>query len=151
MASKGARSFAEIARRIELVGKNVSDGAPSGMRVIAEVIMTDAKSTRPGHGVPVDEGTLRNSGRVEGPDGKGAVTAAFGGAAAPYALRQHEDLTLHHELGEARFLTRAVERFKLVGSRAAAALKANAEAGIKAASRGARFRVRGAGGRFTRG
>ena len=67
-----------------------------------ESIMSGAKKQ-----VPVETGTLRNSGFVELPEessGTLSVTIGFGGAAAPYALRQHEDLTFHHKEGNAKFL-----------------------------------------------
>src|SRR4051812_8239775 len=69
----------------------------------AERIMTMAKML-----TPVDTGNLRASGRVEGPievSNHGATfVLAYGGAALDYALRVHEDLTMHHDVGQAEFL-----------------------------------------------
>lgn len=58
--------------------------------------------------VPVDEGTLRGSGRVTEPtDGPNPeVTIGFGGPAADYALVVHEDLNAHHPVGQAKYLER---------------------------------------------
>lgn len=56
----------------------------------AEEIMARSKSQY----VPVDTGTLRSSGTVLPPvveGGKVSVTFGYGGAAAPYALRVHEN------------------------------------------------------------
>lgn len=93
--------------------------------------MTDVKASRSGHGVPVDKGTLRNSGRVEGPNAKDQVELSFGGAAAPYALIQHEVTTFKHKVGEPRYLVRGLERWRAGGSAAMAALKENAKEGLR--------------------
>jgi hypothetical protein len=56
---------------------------------------------------PVDTGTLRGSGTVLPPEQNGSqveVVAGFGGAAQQYAIRQHEDLSLSHSVGQAKFL-----------------------------------------------
>lgn len=57
---------------------------------------------------PVDTGTLRASGRVEGPEYHGLHSVgfrlAYGGPAIEYALRVHEDVMMHHEVGQAKFL-----------------------------------------------
>lgn len=60
--------------------------------------------------VPVDLGILRDSGYVEPPKLDGSeviVEIGFGGAAAAYALVQHEDLSLNHPNGgQAKYLER---------------------------------------------
>lgn len=71
----------------------------------AENIMGDSKENY----VPVDLGTLRSSGTVEQPEINGNsinVLLGFGGASAPYALRQHEDMSLKHDVGGAKYLER---------------------------------------------
>jgi hypothetical protein len=133
-----ATDFGTIARRIEAVGREVGHEMGSGLRVIGEAIMTDVKASRAGRGVPVDTGALRASGRVTGPTGLGEprVRLSFGGASAPYALRQHEDLTLRHKVGEARYLVRGVERFQADGfDQVESALRANAREGLERAAR----------------
>lgn len=63
----------------------------------ANKIMTRSKEL-----VPVDTGALKNSGYVELPKVEGntvTVEMGYGGPAAPYALRQHEDLALNHPNG----------------------------------------------------
>lgn len=111
--------------------------------------MTDVKASRAGHGVPVHTGfspstgkptgrtggALRSTGRVEGPsEGKRPqVTLSFGGPAAKYALAQHERLDYKHNLGEARYLVRGLERWRAGQSQALDALKKNAEDALRAA------------------
>lgn len=121
--------FDKAAHQIELLAAEGGEQLVSGLRVIGEEIMTDVQAARPGEGVPVDEGTLRDSGVVTGPDEKGSVRLTFGGAAAPYALRQHEELQYRHTVGEARYLVRGVERWSR-GDRPADALKKMVSAAI---------------------
>lgn len=57
--------------------------------------------------VPVDLGTLRDSGTVLPPEIRGgsvSVTLGYGGAAESYALEQHENMALHHTTGQAKYL-----------------------------------------------
>lgn len=131
------KDFGEAARKIQAMGDEIGQRIPSGLRVIGEEIMTDVKASRAGKGVPVDEGTLRSSGRVTGPTGilKAVVSLTFGGASAPYALKQHEELQYRHTVGEARYLVRGLERWQLDGSAGETALRENARQGIAAASR----------------
>lgn len=72
------------------------------LRKEAEIEMTEAKRR-----TPVQTGTLRSSGVVEGPDPKSGeieVRLAFGGPAAPYAVYVHENLEAFHKVGQAKFL-----------------------------------------------
>lgn len=128
------RSFGAAARKMRAFRRRVQGIGADGAVVVGEEIMTDVKAAVPGRGVPVDEGTLRGSGTVEGP-AQGRVVLAFGGAAAPYALVQHERTDFHHDIGEARYLVRGLERWDVNGSQVMAALEANAEAAIRWASR----------------
>lgn len=92
--------------------------------------MTDVRASRPGHGVPVDEGTLRSTGRVTGPVAN-RVRLSFGGAAAPYAVIQHEDLELSHRVGEPRYLVRGLQRFRPDGSAAIRGLQTGVEVALR--------------------
>lgn len=72
----------------------------------AQVIMRFSKQQ-----VPVEKGTLKNSGAVESPvtdsDGTISVRMGYGGAAGAYALVQHENLQFRHPRGgNAKFLER---------------------------------------------
>ena len=140
------RGFQQAANAIEALARKGGEANVSGMRVIAEMINTDVKASRPGAGVPRDTGVLASTGRVTGPDAKGLVEITYGGAAAQYALRQHETLEYRHRLGEARYLVRGLERW-VAGGGPEAALRANAEAGIRAAY-GRGFPPRDERGRF---
>lgn len=56
---------------------------------------------------PIETGALRASTHVTKPeiDSDGIeVKIKVGGPSAPYALRQHEDLEYHHDVGQAKFL-----------------------------------------------
>jgi len=108
---KTTDSFDHLRRKIDALSRSGPQILDPGLRMIGEEIMTDVKASRPGRGVPRDEGTLANSGIVEGPVNH-VVTLSFGGAAEKYALVQHERLDFHHTLGEARYLVRGVERWR---------------------------------------
>ncbi len=120
---KTKQSFAKAAKQIEKLAVGIHGKAIFGLRLIGEEIMLDVKAARPGAGVPVDEGTLRSTGRVEGPK-HDEVELSFGGAAAPYALEQHENMELHHTVGEARYLVRGLERWQRDGASVRKALAA---------------------------
>ena len=109
-------SFNRAAKRIEKLDTRMKKRqVPSGLRLIGEEIMLDVKAARPGAGVPVDTGVLRSTGRVEGP-ANDEVTLSFGGAAASYALEQHENLEIRHRIGEARYLVRGIQRWQRDGA-----------------------------------
>jgi hypothetical protein len=131
---KTADSFEHLRRKI----KELRRGGPRildvGLKQIGEEIMTDVKASRPGKGVPKDTGALSETGVVEGPVDH-VVTLAFGGDAAPYALVQHEKLTFHHDLGEARYLVRGLERWRPDGASVQRAMKELAGAVTVAASK----------------
>lgn len=81
--------------------------------VAGNVVMTDAKQR-----APVDFGTLRASGYVTLPDPNSAkpkVEVGFGGAAADYALVQHERTEYRHEVGEAKYLAKAIDGTDVTG------------------------------------
>jgi hypothetical protein len=55
--------------------------------------------------VPLEEGTLERSGRSSS-DGQGTVAVSFD---TLYAVKQHEDMTLHHDNGrQAKYLETAL-------------------------------------------
>lgn len=139
MPDRNAKEFRKIAKSIERAYKDVGQRVPSGLRIIGEEIMSDVKASGPGKGVPIDTGVLRASGRVDGPKmvkGQPVVTLSFGGAAAPYALIQHEGLHFRHRLGEARYLVRGVQRYK--PGQAVRHIRINVEEGLKTAARKSR-------------
>lgn len=140
MSTTTVRSFRAAAKKIAQYMQTLSKDRPAALYKIGEEIMTDVKASRPGHGVPVRRGTLRSTGRVtllSADEKHPQVELSFGGAAAPYALIQHEVTTYHHKVGEARYLVRGVERWKPGSSVALQSIKENAKAGVKAVGGGA--------------
>lgn len=131
------RSFERSARRIRVYRTLLEKETGKTNREIGEEIMTDVKASRPGKGVPRDLGTLASTGEVTGPNRKDEVRLAFGGPAAPYAVVQHERLDFAHDLGEARYLVRGLERWEPDGSAAIRALRENNEHAIQIARRAA--------------
>lgn len=108
------KAFLEEAKAIESYAHAAGEPLVNGLVVIAEKIRSDVVISRAGAGVPRDEGHLANSIRVGTPEYVGAkvqVPLTAGGASVPYALRQHEELTWKHKLGEARYLVRGLERY----------------------------------------
>lgn len=82
---------------LEIPRKAIKDGAGKGLQLALEHVLTEANKT-----VPHDEGTLERSGftSVDTAKGRGAVSYD-----TPYAVRQHEDMTLHHDgKGRAKWL-----------------------------------------------
>lgn len=60
---------------------------------------------------PIDTGALRESGKVGQPERVGYevhVPVTFGGDSVDYAAVVHEDLEVHHPVGQAKFLERAM-------------------------------------------
>ncbi len=84
-------------RKLALLGEVLQDRVGVALRGEGEMIMRVSKQVY----VPVDLGPLKASGQVEGPirrRGKVVmVILSFGGAAAPYALEQHENPDYKHE------------------------------------------------------
>jgi hypothetical protein len=98
-----AQLQAELAKRLNAAVKAAETALYQG----ASIIMTEAKKR-----APLDVGTLRNSGYVTLPRRDGndvSVEAGFGGAAKAYAVRQHEETSYNHEVGEAKYLQNAID------------------------------------------
>ena len=81
-----------VARSLAALGKEGPQAIQRGLRQWGEMVMRDSKDNY----VPVDWGTLRNSGYVHqsilgGLTGTPEVVLGYGGAAAPYALSVHEN------------------------------------------------------------
>lgn len=106
-ASQMLRGLADAASRIQR-------GAARGVGGWGEHVLDEAVRI-----VPIEEGTLQNSGTVaQAADGK-TVGIGFGsGAAAPYAVPQHERLDYHHDAGrQAKYLERPFQASKSTGMR----------------------------------
>jgi hypothetical protein len=85
-----SKGFPESSRLIRLIGQRAFQSGVKFLFLEGERIIGDSKENY----VPVDFGTLRNSGFVEPPKVSGRkvkVRCGFGGPAAPYALSVHEN------------------------------------------------------------
>lgn len=97
----------ELQARMKMAIANAPNLVGQAMREEGETIMTRSKRDF----VPVDLGTLRASGFVDGPEISGntaTVTLGYGGAASAYALIQHERMDYHHDVGQAKYLEQPV-------------------------------------------
>ena len=84
--------------------KSVEQRAMDGCEECAIIIKTDAAER-----CPVDRGTMRASLGVERDDKKLCCYIGGGGPAKDYILRQHQDMSLNHVTGEAKFISNALE------------------------------------------
>jgi|SRR5581483_8221599 len=92
----------EFIRKMRLAPDLAVKALESAMFEEQSAVIAEAQSR-----TPVDTGVLRASGTVLPPEQRGdkiEVEAGFGGAAAAYAIRQHEDMSLNHATGQAKFL-----------------------------------------------
>ena len=80
------------------IAQRVIEAAETGARNGADVVKQEAIQR-----APAETGELRNSCETDA-DGLEA-TIYFD---TPYAVRQHEELGYHHEIGEAKYLENAV-------------------------------------------
>lgn len=99
-------NLGQFQQSLRFAGRQAVPAAAAALTEEAERIMGVAKAR-----TPVDTGALRGSGHVQAPVvalGRVGVTLAFGGAAAPYAVIVHEDLTARHVVGQAKFLESAM-------------------------------------------
>lgn len=84
---KGIDRFEQL---LKAYGDKLSGALAVALYEEATTIMTDSKENY----VPVDQGTLRDSGHVQEPKLEGTtllVELGYGGPAAPYALAVHEN------------------------------------------------------------
>lgn len=66
-------------------------GALRGVRLAAEHLLTESRAR-----VPIEEGTLERSGTVTVDEAGPSAVVSYD---TPYAVRQHEDMTLRHDAG----------------------------------------------------
>jgi hypothetical protein len=88
--------------KIRSVEKDFPGRVGRALKLEAEIEMTESKRR-----VPVDTGTLRNSGQVGDPEINGraiSVMLSYGGAAKDYAVPVHENLEAFHPVGQAKYL-----------------------------------------------
>lgn len=100
----------DLRRALKKAGHLGPTALAAAMVVEQEKVMAIAKPR-----TPVDLGPLKASGTVLPPEISGTritVASGYGGAASDYALKQHEDLTLRHTVGQAKFLESAFNERK---------------------------------------
>lgn len=97
----------EMMALLATVTKAGQKGMRTGLYAVASDIMEDAKER-----APKDTGDLRGSGYVDRPKTEGGETSVelgFGGPSAPYAVIQHEREDFNHDIGEAKYLEKAID------------------------------------------
>lgn len=98
----GPTGSAQMIARIRSYAKNLTEQTGQALYAETELMATEVKRR-----TPVDTGSLRAGIHVIGPEVEGRTmrtAIVAGGAAAPYALFVHEDLTAHHPTGQAKFI-----------------------------------------------
>lgn len=93
----------QLKAALQKLGAQAPRALGGGMYREMETMMGRSKDTF----VPVDTGALRASGQVHPPVYAGSsvsVTAGYGNSSVAYALRQHEDLSYRHAVGQAKYL-----------------------------------------------
>lgn len=100
----------ELEAKLVLLQASVTGAAPRAAKRIGEDVLALSAER-----CPVDTGTLRATGHVEGPTAKGDkvdIVVGYGGPAAPYALPVHERLGVRHPVGQAKFLESAALEYE---------------------------------------
>lgn len=100
------KGLSKVLANIKKASRRVDAAALSAVYVAGNVIMTEAKRR-----APLDRGDLRGSGYVTLPQKLGDKVRSevgFGGPAAAYAVIQHERTEFRHDIGEAKYLERAI-------------------------------------------
>lgn len=88
--------------QLDDINRRARDIMANALEDVAEDCLRESNKT-----VPLDEGPLERSGFVQVDREKLSMQIAYD---TPYAVRQHEDLTLSHAPGRrAKFLERAIE------------------------------------------
>jgi threonine synthase len=91
--------FKELYQKMGLLEEEIDAAAIKGVRKLANVILGESQKL-----VPVETGTLKNSGTVSLDKKNKIATISYN---TPYARKQHEDNTLKHPRGgQAKYLER---------------------------------------------
>jgi len=84
----------------DVFGKDLENTGLDKLELQADLILAQAKLQ-----TPVDEGPLRDSGKVARDNQNHCVWISFGsGPSKKYAIMQHERTDLHHDDGKAKYL-----------------------------------------------
>lgn len=92
----------QLTTALRSLGENAPNALGAALYQEAEDIMAKSKPL-----VPVDTGALRASGQVQTPRVSGnavSVTLGYGNSSVAYALIVHENLSAHHDVGQAKYL-----------------------------------------------
>lgn len=100
MMMRGGVQLQGLDKLVEQIDRGIKPQQNLARAVYAEAttVLNESKKI-----VPVDDGFLKNSGKVEAPKispRETSVEVTYGGAAAPYALFVHEDPDAAHEAGK---------------------------------------------------
>lgn len=112
----------ELIAALTKIGREIPEKTGAALFQVGEEIMALAKEKY----VPVDLGPLRASGFVRYDNRFKEITVklGFGGASAPYALIQHENMNYRHTTGGPKYLERPVmERADSIGKDVAEKVK----------------------------
>jgi hypothetical protein len=108
-----------MVKAVKEIAKKFPDRVAAAIYTEAQIEMTESKRRCPVSPTPAPKGvvpgTLRASGQVHKPDRDGSnisVTMSYGGAAAAYAVVQHENLDFHHTTGQAKYLESVLNESK---------------------------------------
>jgi len=108
-----AEGFERMRARLSGFAQRYPQEVKAALKTEAEIIMTESKKQ-----VPVDTGSLKNSGFVNEPTQSGqtiSIKLGYGGIATKvnprsgeittvYAIYVHENMGYHHTVGKAKFL-----------------------------------------------
>lgn len=89
---------------MRLIAKTMPEAAARGIYAAGEVILADATER-----TPVDTGRLRSSGYCAPPRGTAGDYVVEVGFGTDYAPAVHEKTEVHHAVGEAKFLEKAIQ------------------------------------------
>ena len=102
----------QLLRGLSNAARGYNTGARQGVGEWGEHVLEESQRI-----VPIEEGSLQNSGTVaQSADGMTAGVGYGSGPAAPYAVKQHEDLSLRHDPGRtAKYLELPLQASKATG------------------------------------
>jgi hypothetical protein len=103
MNQKKANDGSEILRNLNKEIRRIKGVVPAGLRLAALLVKAESQKR-----TPVDTGNLRGSHYTRVDKIGSSQHVAEVGVTAEYGIYVHEDLTVYHPTGEAKFLERAV-------------------------------------------
>jgi hypothetical protein len=89
--------IATVVVHIGIDNETIKRAAMNALRAQAVILKGKSQAL-----CPVESGTLRDSCVIDEKDGY--ITVGYGGAASSYAAIQHENMSYHHDVGQAKYL-----------------------------------------------